>query len=130
MDILIQPALVGCLVAAKDILYDEYLPESPHVWVDVGIHAVASLIATGVTMEFLVPEIGDAARVVANPVIHGGLSGLAKEHFVDTESVSRFAYANPTSRNPPSYFYTFENGFFEGLAYGSIPTAALYALGV
>lgn len=128
MDLVIQPALVGALVAAKDILYDEYLPESPHVWVDVGIHAVASLIATGVTLEFLVPEVGPAARV-ANPVIHGSLSGLVKDGLVDSTAVSRLGNVNLRSRNPPAHFYTFETGLLEGLVYGGIPTAALYAAG-
>jgi hypothetical protein len=127
MDLLIQPALVGVMATLKDILYEGYAPESPHLWVDVGIHMTAQLFATGVTMEFLVPAIGDAARI-ADPLIHGGLAGLVKENFIDTDSISALGSIE-RGRLPLPKDYTFQTGFFEGLGYGSIATGLGYAAG-
>ena len=129
MDLVIQPALVGVMAALKGILYDEYLPESPHLWVDVGVHMAAQLVASGITLEFLVPAVGDAARM-ADPLIHGGISGLVKENFLDTEAISSLALIETRGRIPQPHYYTFQTGFFEGVAYGSVASGATYAAGV
>lgn len=130
MDLIFQPALVAALAALKGILYDEYMPENPHLWVDVGIHAFSQLVSTGVTMEFLVPMVGDAARLV-NPVIHGGLSGVVKENFIDQESVAGLAFTTFERRGrvPPPHYYTFEQGFLEGAGYGTVATGVAYTIG-
>jgi hypothetical protein len=128
IDLVIQPALVGVMAALKDVLYDGYLPESPHMWVDVGIHMVAQLIATGVTMEFLVPTVGDAARIV-DPLIHGGISGLVKENFLDADSISALSLVS-NARLPLPHYYSFQTGFFEGVGYGSIASGIGYASGL
>jgi hypothetical protein len=44
IDLAVQPLLVGAMVFLKDVFYDEYLPESIHLWIDVGIHISAKLI--------------------------------------------------------------------------------------
>jgi len=125
-DLLVQPALVGVMVAMKDILYNHYLPESPHVWVDVGMHMAAKLISAGVTMEFLIPNMGDMARM-ADPVIHGALVGVVKEQFINTDNISSLGFVE-TGRMPMPHHYTFQVGFVEGLAFGGVSSGVAYAV--
>jgi len=120
-DIVIQPALVGALVALKEILYDGYLPESPHLWMDVGMHVAAKLISIGVTVEFLVPMVGQAARL-ADPLMHGAMTGLIKEQFIDSNSISMLGLVS-VGRMPSPQHYTFQAGFIEGLCYGGVAGA-------
>ena len=117
------------MVAAKDILYDEFLPESPHLWLDVGLHMFAKLVSTGITMEFLVPEVGQPARLV-DPLIHGGITGLVKENFIDRDSISSLGLVESRGRLPPPHRYSFEYGFLEGVGYGGIATGMAYATGL
>lgn len=125
MDTVVPTALVGVMVALKDIFYDEYLIDSPHLWVDIATQMSAKLISAGVTMEFLVPSLGEMAQV-ADPVIQGTLSGIVKRNFVDMDSISDLTIFRDASRGglPKPHYYTFEYGFIEGLSYGGISTAA------
>jgi len=126
---LVQPALVGAMAALKDILYDGYLPESPHLWVDVGLHVVAELIASSITMEFLVPEVGDAARI-ADPLIHGGISGIVKEYYLDRDAISSLALVEVRGRLPQPKYYSFESGFLQGAGYGAVSSGVAYGVGL
>ena len=129
MNMFVQPALVGVMAALKDILYDGYLPESPHLWVDVGLHVVAELIASGITMEFLVPEVGDAARV-ADPLIHGGITGLVKGFYLDRDTISSLALVDVGGRLPQPKYYSFESGFLQGAGYGTVSSGVAYGAGL
>jgi hypothetical protein len=126
LDILVQPALVGGMVLMKDILYDHYLPESPHLWIDVGLHVVSKIVSTGITQELLVPNIGPMMLVV-DPLIHGGLTGLAKEHLLDTENITALSLFN-SGKVPLPHYYKFSTGFTEGLVYGGIATGIGYGI--
>ena len=129
MNMLVQPALVGVMAALKGILYDDYFPESPHLWVDVGLHVVAELIASGITMEFLVPEAGDMARI-ADPLLHGGISGLVKGYFLDRDTIASLALVEVRGGLPSSKYYSFESGFLQGAGYGSVASGVAYGTGL
>ena len=127
LDIVIPTTLVAAMSFLKNILIDEYLPESPHLWLDVALHTVAQLVASTATVEFIVPAAGEYGRI-ANPLIHGGLTGLIKENFLDTSSIASLRMFS-SGRLPKAKNFTFETGFLEGLGYGSIASGTSYAVG-
>jgi hypothetical protein len=103
IDLAVQPLLVGAMVFLKDVLYDEYLPESIHLWIDVGIHMSAKLISAGITYELLIPNIGNMARI-ADPVMHGLMTGVIKEQFLDTDNLSALGFIGAGGKIPPLHF--------------------------
>lgn len=121
IDLVVQPLLVGTMVLLKDVLYDGYLPESPHLWIDIAIHVGAKLVSAGITYELLVPNLGKMA-IVADPVMHGCMTGVIKENFLDTDSVSAIGFLESRGKIPLPHYYTFESGFIEGLSYGGVST--------
>lgn len=129
LDMTVQPLLVGVMVFLTDVFYHEYLPESPHVWIDVALHMVSKFISTGVTVEFIVPMTGEIGRL-ADPALHGLMSGLVKEQFLDTDNLSALSLVESglNGKIPQPQYYTFGQGFLEGLTYGGISSVVGYGI--
>lgn len=122
---MVQPTLVGIYVLAKNVLWDHYMPENPHVWLDVGTNVFAKLVSAYIVVEFIVPYTNNMATWI-EPLIHGGINGGIKHQFINTDNLSALAvvhtgmaYIGGKSKRvlPPIEHYSFENGFVEGLAY-------------
>ncbi|EDQ91594.1 uncharacterized protein MONBRDRAFT_23653 [Monosiga brevicollis MX1] len=91
IDYLVQPALVGLYVLGKDVLYDEYLPDNPHVLIDVATNMFAKLVSAVVTVEFLVPYTTPLATWI-EPLFHGAINGAIKHQFIDTDSLNAISF--------------------------------------
>jgi hypothetical protein len=127
IDYLVQPALVGVFVLAKDVLYDEYLPDNPHVLIDIATNMFAKLVSRFVTIEFVVPALDTSAADWIEPLFHGLINGGIKSRFVNTDnfnaiSMMRSTFTQPSRGNPrrllpPISHYTMQNGFIEGASY-------------
>jgi hypothetical protein len=128
IDLLIQPALVAGLVFTKDVLYDGYIPESMHVWLDVASNVAAKFVSQFITSEFIIPSVGQMALAI-EPVLHGGINGAVKSTMIDTDQIrSLGAFTTGVATvggrqrrvTPPLAHYTFENGFLEGAGYNAV----------
>ena len=125
IDYVVQPALVGAFVFGKNVLFDRYLPEDPHVWIDTVTNVVAKLLSSFVTLEFIEPLVGPHGTWV-EPVLHGGFNGSVKHMFVNTDGLSALSFIrNPIQSQgrrvlPPLEHYSFENGFLEGAGYNLV----------
>lgn len=124
-EFLVQPALVGIYVLIKDVIYDEYTPENPHVLIDIASNVFAKLVSGFVTVELLVPYTTPMASWL-EPLFHGAINGGIKHQFVDTDNLnaasfvrSGFQFVSGQRKRvvPPIHHYTFENGFLEGLGF-------------
>lgn len=125
VDLVMQPALVGLFVLGKNVLYDHFMPDNPHVWIDVGTNVFAKLVATFATLEFIVPKTGEQG-VWVEPILHGVINGGIKHQFINTNNLNaasfvRNAFQTIEGQNvrvlPRVERYTFNNGFMEGAGY-------------
>lgn len=130
IDYMVQPALVGLYVLAKDVLYDEYLPDNPHVLMDIASNVFAKLVSTIITVDVIVPYTTPMATWL-EPAFHGAINGAIKHQMINTDNLNAISFietgfesaatfTRPRGRArvvPPVHHYTYENGFIEGASY-------------
>jgi hypothetical protein len=131
IQMLVQPALVGALVFTKDVLIDDFLPDNPHVWVDIATNVFSKFVSQFLTEEFIVPNAGTLGLAL-EPAMHGAINGGVKSQFSDVDSLTslgaiesgtRFIEGRNRRIMPTPENYTFENGFLEGAAYNAVSIA-------
>jgi len=141
IDYLVQPGLVGLYVLAKNVLYDNYLPENPHVLIDVATNIFAKLVSSAAVIEFIVPTLELPMATWLEPLLHGLINGGIKSQFIDTSNITPISMIRSTFTKgrqprrviPKLEHYTMENGFLEGASYNlaakvsTLPIEALLA---
>lgn len=120
----IQPIFVTLLVFCKNVLGDGYLPESPHVWMDV-LGNIASFMTSKLIVELWFDKLFTSGlmengfNVIVEPLVHGSINGLIKHMEVNTSTLNYLGVFRNLGEGklPLPSHYSFLNGFEDGIVY-------------
>jgi len=126
---LVPMAFVGTSVFLNDVFGSGYLPDSPFLWIDVGTQMFSYMLSKMV-IEYSFDKMFPAGffengfNLVAQPLLHGSMSGLISEFSIHKPSIRSIQFiADRSGKLPDLNKHTgFMDGFKTGAVYNIVGT--------